>query len=75
MTTLSDMLTTRGAQSGALALPGERVLRRLALAAIVLLAGWLRFTNLSALGYANHYYTATVVAMMQSWKNFFFAAA
>ena len=75
MTTLSDTLGARGIQSGTLALPGQHVLRRAALAAIGLLAAALRFTNLSALGYGNHYYTAAVVAMLQSWHNFFFVAA
>jgi len=45
------------------------------LAAIVLLAGWLRFANLAALGYVNHYYSAAMTAMLQSWHNFFFVAA
>jgi 4-amino-4-deoxy-L-arabinose transferase-like glycosyltransferase len=47
----------------------------LALGAIVTLAAVLRFANLEALGEANHYYTAAVQAMLQSWHNFFFAAA
>lgn len=47
----------------------------LALAAIVALAAALRFANLEALGYANHYYTAAVESMLQSWHNFFFVAA
>jgi 4-amino-4-deoxy-L-arabinose transferase-like glycosyltransferase len=41
----------------------------------VVLAAVLRFANLGALGYANHYYTAGVVSMLQSWHNFFFVAA
>lgn len=49
--------------------------RTLALGLIVLLAAALRFVNLGALGYANHYYTAGIVSMLQSWHNFFFAAA
>jgi 4-amino-4-deoxy-L-arabinose transferase-like glycosyltransferase len=53
----------------------ERALELIALAAIVVLAAGLRFGNLDALGYANHYYTAAVQAMLQSWHNFFFAAA
>ncbi len=48
---------------------------RLALAAIVAVAAALRLVNLGALGYANHYYTAGIVSMLQSWRNFFFAAA
>ena len=53
----------------------SRWLEWLALAAIITLAAVLRFANLSALGDANHYYTAAVQAMSQSWHNFFFAAA
>ncbi len=52
-----------------------RVWPALALAGIVLLASVLRFYNLSALGYANTYYTAGVVAMLNSRHNFFFVAA
>jgi 4-amino-4-deoxy-L-arabinose transferase-like glycosyltransferase len=43
--------------------------------AIVILSATLRFANLSALGYANHYYTAAVASMLKSWHNFFFVAA
>src|SRR5919202_1872866 len=75
MTTLSDTMTLRRAQVKALRLPGERWLHRIALGAVVALAAVLRFANLEALGYANHYYTAAVVAMLQSWHNFFFVAA
>lgn len=46
-----------------------------ALSAVVLLAGILRFANLSALGYVNHYYAAAMVSMLKSWHNFFFLAA
>ena len=53
----------------------ERSLELLGISAIVILAALLRFTNLDALGYANHYYTAGVKSMLQSWHNFFFAAA
>jgi 4-amino-4-deoxy-L-arabinose transferase-like glycosyltransferase len=45
------------------------------LALIVLLAGWLRFVNLEAVGEANQYYTSAVASMLQSWSNFFFVAA
>jgi len=58
-----------------LAFTGAAWFRRAALGAIVLLAAALRFTNLSALGYANHYYTAAVTSMLQSWSNFFYAVA
>ncbi|HMD90187.1 MAG TPA: glycosyltransferase family 39 protein [Anaerolineaceae bacterium] len=50
-------------------------LKLAALAAIVALAAGLRFANLSALGYINHYYSAAIVSMLQSWHNFFFVAA
>src|SRR5512142_1390222 len=53
----------------------ERALGWVGLGAIVLLAAVLRFANLDALGYANHYYTAAVKAMLESWHNFFFVAA
>ncbi len=56
-------------------IPRERALELIALALIVALAAALRFANLDALGYANHYYAAAVKAMLQSWHNFFFAAA
>ena len=59
----------------ALPLPRGRLARWLALSAVVALAAGLRFANLSALGYANHYYTAGVTSMLQSWRNFFFVAA
>ncbi len=49
--------------------------RHMPLAAVVVLAAVLRFVNLAALGYANHYYTAGVASMLQSWHNFFFVAA
>ena len=52
-----------------------RLLPALGLAAIVLLAAVLRLVNLSSLGYINHYYSAAVVSMLQSWHNFFFVAA
>jgi len=45
------------------------------LGAILILAAVLRFIKLSAQGYVNHYYTAAVVSMLQSWHNFFFVAA
>jgi 4-amino-4-deoxy-L-arabinose transferase-like glycosyltransferase len=52
-----------------------RALRLAALAALVTLAAVLRFGNLASLGYVNHYYSAAVTAMLQSWHNFFFVAA
>lgn len=62
----------------ATALPrfSQRVPRaRLWLAGIILLAAVLHFSNLSALGDANTYYTAAIKSMLQSWRNFFFIAA
>jgi 4-amino-4-deoxy-L-arabinose transferase-like glycosyltransferase len=50
-------------------------LSTLLLALIILLAAWLRFVNLDAIGDGNTYYTAAVESMLQSWKNFFFVAA
>ena len=47
----------------------------LALLGVVLLAIGLRFYNLAALGDVNHYYTAAVKSMLESWHNFFFVAA
>jgi 4-amino-4-deoxy-L-arabinose transferase-like glycosyltransferase len=55
--------------------PRPRSWHLVALAAIVLLAAALRFANLSALGEANHYYTAAVASMLKSWHNLFFVAA
>ena len=45
----------------------------LGLFCILLLAAGLRFANLKALGYVNHYYTAADISMLKSWHNFFFA--
>lgn len=56
-------------------LPSANTLRLLALGAVVALAAWLRFSNVGSLGYANHYYTAAIRSMLQSWHNFFFVAA
>lgn len=48
---------------------------RLAVAGIVLLSLALHLINLQAIGDANTYYTAAVESMLDSWNNFFFAAA
>jgi 4-amino-4-deoxy-L-arabinose transferase-like glycosyltransferase len=64
-----------GVRDSALRLSRETVLGWIGLAAIVALAAVLRFSNLGALGYANHYYTAGITSMLQSWHNFFFVAA
>ena len=53
----------------------EKVLGIFGIILVVLLAAWLRFSNLDSIGYGNHYYTATVKSMLQSWHNFFFVAA
>ncbi len=45
------------------------------LIAVVILATWIRFSNVEALGYANHYYTAGIKSMLYSWHNFFYVAA
>ncbi|NTV62855.1 MAG: glycosyltransferase family 39 protein, partial [Oscillochloris sp.] len=55
--------------------PRAQLPQRLALGLILLLAAGLRFANLGALGYVNHYYSAGIVSMLQSWHNLFFVAA
>src|SRR5919201_1908662 len=75
MTTLTETISSNNVQTRALPFPIERWWHRIALTAIVAFAAVLRFANLDALGYANHYSTAAVVAMLQSWHNFFFVAA
>lgn len=67
--------TPSSVRGSARRLSREAVLGWTGLAAIAALAAVLRFSNLDALGYANHYYTAGVTSMLQSWRNFFFAAA
>jgi 4-amino-4-deoxy-L-arabinose transferase-like glycosyltransferase len=47
----------------------------LLLAAIILISVFFHFYNIGAIGDANTYYTAGVKSMLQSWKNFFYAAA
>lgn len=74
-TPLSITSLARFAPVETLRRPPARLLRLLALSAIVALAAGLRFANLSALGYVNHYYTAAVASMLQSWHNFFYVAA
>ncbi len=73
--TYFETLASRTAQLRALPVVRDDVLRRVALGGIVALAAGLRFANLAALGYANHYYAAAVESMLQSWHNFFFVAA
>jgi 4-amino-4-deoxy-L-arabinose transferase-like glycosyltransferase len=69
-----EILTPK-VEGNALQIPRERTWGLVALAVIVTLAAVLRFANLGALGYANHYYTAAVASMLKSWHNFFFVAA
>ena len=68
-------MTLPGAQAHTREDNKTRVLNLAGLAAIVLLAAGLRFSNLDALGLANHYYAAAVQSMLESWHNFFFVAA
>ncbi len=74
-TTFPESIASKLNQALALRFSRESALRLLALAAIVALAAVLRFSNLAALGYVNHYYTAAIVSMLKSWHNFFFVAA
>ncbi len=70
-----ETVVSRTIRVRTLQLSRQSVLRFVGLTAIVVLAAALRFSNLAALGYANHYYTAAVKSMLQSWHNFFFVAA
>ncbi len=74
-TSFSNAVPLRCTRLKALHISRARAVEWLALGAIMALAVALRFYNLDALGEANHYYTAAVQAMLQSWHNFFFAAA
>jgi 4-amino-4-deoxy-L-arabinose transferase-like glycosyltransferase len=55
-------------------LPGVTV-GTLIVAAIMVASFTLHMRNIDAIGNANEYYTAAVKSMLQSWSNFFFAAA
>ena len=55
---------TPAARRWSLPLSRAGALHIFALAAILALAAGLRFANLDALGYANHYYTAGVASML-----------
>ena len=72
---LQENSTLATSNKQALSYSRERIWEILGIGAIVILTAWLRFSNLDALGYANHYYTAGVKSMLQSWHNFFFVAA
>ncbi len=74
-TTFPDSLSKDNIQARLQRWSQAGLLHHIALAAILLLAAALRFLNLNALGYANHYYTAAVASMLKSWHNFFFVAA
>ncbi len=74
-TTNWETATSRVAQGRTLLVERYAILRMTALTAILALAAALRLTNLAALGYVNHYYSAAVASMLQSWHNFFFVAA
>jgi len=52
----------------------KKLLAALALLAIILLGGFLRFYKLGAYSIGNAYYAATVKSMLTSWHNFFYAA-
>ncbi len=67
--------TPKARSENRLPISRERVMRWVALTAVVALAAGLRFANLESLGYSNHYYTAAVTSMLKSWHNFFFVAA
>jgi 4-amino-4-deoxy-L-arabinose transferase-like glycosyltransferase len=75
MRTMVAEIANKPLDAKALWVPTESTLGTVALVAIVALAAALRFANLAALGEANHYYTAAVKSMLQSWHNFFFVAA
>lgn len=74
-TTFLETSSSMNSRASTLRLSHENVLGWIGLAAIVALAAVLRFSNLDALGYVNHYYTAGITSMLQSWSNFFFVAA
>src|SRR5664279_1875740 len=73
--TFPQIWTFEAIRTRTLPISRQSTLRLIALAVIVLLAAVLRFTNLAALGYINHYYSAAIESMLQSWHNFFFVAA
>lgn len=73
--TFPETLVSKFSQAKAQSLSLITFMQRPALFAIVLLAAALRFSDLSKLGYINHYYTAAIVSMLKSWHNFFFVAA
>ena len=70
MTTVTSQRTNPVVNKRVLGLPLTVIL----LSGIVLLAAFLRFYNLDALGDGNLYYTAAVESMLDSWHNFFFVS-
>jgi 4-amino-4-deoxy-L-arabinose transferase-like glycosyltransferase len=74
-TTLTETITSKLTKSNVLRINRENAFEWLGVTAIVILSAVLFLSNLSAVGYANHYYTAAVKSMLQSWHNFFFVAA
>src|SRR5258707_11703175 len=72
---ITELLAGEAAQPRPISWPRARALRLASLTALILLAAGLRLANLQSLAYANHYYTAAVARMLQSWHNFFFVAA
>jgi 4-amino-4-deoxy-L-arabinose transferase-like glycosyltransferase len=74
-TTLTETITSKITKSNVLRINRENAFEWIGLTAIVILSAYLFVSNLSAIGYANHYYTAAVKSMLQSWHNFFFVAA
>jgi 4-amino-4-deoxy-L-arabinose transferase-like glycosyltransferase len=74
-TFLQNTLSFKTLSRKVLGLPRASLLRLAGLFAIVALAAALRLVNLGSLGFANHYYSAAIQSMLQSWHNFFFVAA
>ena len=64
MTTLTGEMTGSTEQTQTLRTFADRWLHRIGLITVAALAAVLRFYNLQALGYANHYYTAAIVAIV-----------
>jgi 4-amino-4-deoxy-L-arabinose transferase-like glycosyltransferase len=71
----SDTIQLKNIRFGLFHISREKALRWGAVILLIAVAVSLRMTNLSSLGYANHYYAAGVKSMLQSWHNFFFVAA
>ncbi|MBI2332884.1 MAG: glycosyltransferase family 39 protein, partial [Chloroflexi bacterium] len=74
MTTITLPAQPQPSTLGKKILPGVTV-GTLIVIAIMIFSFTLHMVNIDAIGYANEYYTAAVKSMLQSWSNFFFAAA